>query len=169
MDLFAHWEEYTWGEGTKTGSVTPETSGTDAAYKLAFADASDNASWPADRIGVSSSGDKCVWDCTGLPAGTYDIQISARGANNNNISWWSSATSARYFWEAGEGDGVVKANPVNTNFETTGLVKGSTTYCLTSVVSRIEVAAGTTRFAMGYDGSGNRLYGLEYVRLIKVA
>ena len=169
MDLFAHWEEYTWAEGTKTGSVTAETSGTDAAYKLAFADASDNGSWPADRIGVSSSGDKCVWDCTGLPAGTYDIQISARGANNSNISWWSSATSARYFWEAGEGDGVVKANPVNTNFETTGLVKGSSTYCLTSVVSRIEIAAGTTRFAMGYNGSGNRLYGLEYVRLIKVA
>ena len=166
IELYAHWEEYTWVAGEKgTNKYTPETSGTDEAYKLEWNDVTDKGDWPDNRIGNSAGAKE--WDITGLAAGTYDIQIRAKGANNDERSWWTS-TAARYYWEAGSGDSLVKAEPIKETYETTGLTKGCD-FTLTCILSRITIAEGTTRFAIGYSGAGDRLYGLDYVRLIKVA
>ena len=165
--LYAHWEAYTWTEGTKTGSVMPETSGTDLAYKLAWADKTAADNWSDTRCGGSSGSSHCDWDCTGLPAGTYDIQISVKGGSSDGVDWWASGkTHSRYYFEAGEG---TFADVAKVNYDATGIVKNSSDYCLTSVLGRIEIAAETTAFKMHYTGDGYRLYGLEYVRLIKVA
>ena len=168
--LYAHWEAYTWVEGTKSGAMTPETSGTDTAIKLAWADHADTSSGFDDtRCGSSGSGTgHADWDVTGIEAGTYAVQMSVKGnGSNDNVAWWSSATAAhsRYYFQAG--DATVDA-PKGMNYEATGLAKGSG-YSLTCIFGNIEIAAGTTTFQMQYDGSGYRLYGLEYVRLIKVA
>ena len=169
MDLYAHWEAYTWVEGTKTGAMQAETSGTDTAIKLAWADHADTSSGFDDtRCGPSGGSGHADWDVTGIEAGTYAVQMSVKGnGSNDNVDWWSSATAAhsRYYFQAG--DATVDA-PKGMNYESTGLAKGSG-YSLTSIFGNIEIAAGTTTFQMQYDGSGYRLYGLEYVRLIKVA
>lgn len=167
--LYAHWEAYTWVDGTKTGAMQAETSGTDTAIKLAWADHADTTSnFDDTRCGPSNGTGHADWDVTGIEAGTYAVQMSVKGnGSNDNVAWWSSATAAhsRYYFQAG--DATVDA-PKGVNYEATGLAKGSG-YSLTCVFGNIEIAAGTTTFQMQYDGSGYRLYGLEYVRLIKVA
>lgn len=167
--LYAHWEAYTWVDGTKTGVMQAETSGTDTAIKLAWSDHADTSSGFDDtRCGPQSGTGHADWDVTGIEAGTYAVQMSVKGnGSNDNVAWWSSATAAhsRYYFQAG--DATVDA-PKGVNYEATGLAKGSG-YSLTCIFGNIEIAAGTTTFQMQYDGSGYRLYGLEYVRLIKVA
>ena len=179
VTYYAHWSEYTWVAGDKTGAVTPETSGTAKAYTLAWADKSEAGSgWDATHMGSSSSASDCIWDCTGLPAGKYDIQISARGGNssNLNVNWWggeneSNMDTPKYYWQVGEGDSAVKANPIKSDYDTTGLpAAGSDApFALSCVLSEITIPANATRFAMCCTGKGYRLYGLEYIRLIAKA
>ena len=168
MDLYAHWEAYIWVEGTKTGAMQAETSGTDAAVKLAYADKTEATGWSDSRCGGSSGSSHCDWDVTGIAAGTYEVQISVKGNSNGNVDWWSSATAAhsRYYFSAGE---ATADAPNGMNYESTGIAQNSSDYCLSSVLGKIAIAEGTTTFSMNYDGSGYRLYGLEFVRLIKVA
>ena len=164
--LYAHWEAYTWTDGTKTGAMQAETSGTDEAIKLAWADKTAADGWSDTRCGGNSGASHCDWDVAGIAAGTYDIQISVKGGSSDNIDWWANATHSRYYFEAGEGN---TADAPKYNYDATGIVKSSTDYCLTSILGRITIAAETTSFKMHYTGDGYRLYGLEFVRLIKVA
>jgi uncharacterized repeat protein (TIGR02543 family) len=168
MELYAHWEAYTWTEGTKTGAMMAETSGTDTAIKLAYADKTEATGWSDTRCGGSSGSSHCDWDVTGIEAGDYEVQISVKGNSNANVDWWSSGTAAhsRYYFQAGE---ATADAPKGMNYESTGIAQNSSDYCLSSVLGKITIAAGTTTFQMQYDGSGYRLYGLDYVRLIKVA
>ena len=177
MDLYAHWEEYTWVEGTKTAAVTAETSGTELAYKLKWADrVSGSASgWDDTHMGASSGSTEtsCDFDVTGaLPAGTYHIQMSARGGStsNNNVNWYDGETP-RYYFQSGTGEGAIKANPVKATYETTGLTPGGSSgaYKLSCILCDITIPADTTSFSVVCTQKGYRLYGLEYVRLIKVA
>ena len=163
--LYAHWEAYTWVEGTKSGAMTPETSGTDEAIKLAWADKTEATGWSDTRCGDSGAS-HCDWDVTGIAAGTYDIQISVKGGSSDNVAWWANTTHSRYYFEAGEGNTV---DAPKYNYDATGIAKNSSDYCLTSILGRITIAAETTSFKMHYTGDGYRLYGLDYVRLIKVA
>ena len=142
-----------------------ETSGTDTAVKLAWADKTEATGWSDSRCGDSGAS-HCDWDVTGIAAGTYEIQLSVKGNSNSNVEWWSADTAAhsRYYYQAGENT----ADAPKINYESTGLTSSSA-FCLSSVLGQIEIAAGTTTFQMHYDGSGYILYGLEYVRLIKVA
>ncbi len=167
-ELFAHWEAYTWADGTKTGAMQAETSGTDTAIKLAWADKTAAEGWSDSRCGGQSGTSHCDWDVTGIAAGSYDVQISVKGGSGDNVAWWANANSAhsRYYFEAGEG---AFADAPKFDYEATGIVKGSSNYCLTSILGRITIAEGTTSFKMHYTGDGYRLYGLEFVRLIKVA
>ncbi len=165
--LYAHWEEYTWVAGTKSGAMTPETSGTDTAIKLAWSDHADTSSgFTDDRCGPSQGSGHADWDVTGIAAGTYDIQISVKGGSSEEVAWWASGkTHSRYYFEAGE----ATADAPKFNYEATGIAKGSANYCVTSILGRITIAAETTSFKMNYTGDGYRLYGLDFVRLIKVA
>ncbi|MCR5693242.1 MAG: InlB B-repeat-containing protein [Bacilli bacterium] len=178
VTYYAHWSEYTWTAGTKTGALQEETSGTAKAYTLSWADKTSATSWDDTHMGGTGSTTECVWDCTGLPAGKYDIQISARGGNssNLNVSWWggeenSDPDTPKYYWQVGEGDSAVKANPIKSDYDTTGLTaEGSSgSYHLTCIMSEITIPASATRFSMVCTGKGYRLYGLEYVRLIAKA
>ena len=178
VTYYAHWSEYTWTAGTKTGALQAETSGTATAYTLSWADKTSATGWDDTHMGSTGSTSECVWDCTGLPAGTYEIQISARGGNssNLNVNWWggeneSDMETPKYYWQVGEGDSAVKANPIKSDYDTTGLTaEGSSgNYHLTCILSEITIPASATRFSMGCTGKGYRLYGLEYVRLITKA
>ena len=175
VTYYAHWSEYTWTAGTKTGALQAETSGTATAYTLAWADKTSAEGWDDTHMGNTGSTTECIWDCTGLPAGSYDIQISARGGNasNLNVNWWggegeSDMETPKYFWQVGEGDTAVKANPIKSDYDTTGLpaAGSSAPYALTCILSEITIPANATRFSMGCTGKGYRLYGLEYIRLI---
>lgn len=178
VTYYAHWSEYTWTAGTKTGALQEETSGTAKAYTLSWADKTSATGWDDTHMGNTGSTTECIWDCTGLPAGKYDIQISARGGNssNKNVNWWggeneSDMETPKYYWQVGEGDSAVKANPIKSDYDTTGLTaEGSSgAYHLTCIMSEITIPASATRFSMGCTGKGYRLYGLEYVRLIAKA
>ena len=178
VTYYAHWSEYTWTAGTKTGALQEETSGTAKAYTLSWADKTEATGWDDTHMGNTGSTTYCKWNCTGLPAGKYDIQISARGGNssNKNVNWWggeneSDMETPKYFWQVGEGDAAVKANPIKSDYDTTGLTaEGSSgAYHLTCIMSEITIPADATSFSMGCTGKGYRLYGLEYVRLIAKA
>ena len=129
-------------------------------------------------MGSSSTASACSWNVAGLPAGTYEIQISARGGNdaNLNVSWWGGAEGAdpdtpKYYFQAGTGDSAVKANPIKSDYDTTGLTaEGSSgNYHLSCILSEITIPADTTAFSIQCTGKGYRLYGFEYVRLITKA
>lgn len=178
VTYYAHWSEYTWTAGTKTGALQEETSGTAKAYTLSWADKTSATNWDDTHMGATGSTTECIWDCTGLPAGKYDIQISARGGNdsNKNVNWWggeneSDMETPKYYWQVGEGDSAVKANPIKSDYDTTGLTAegASGDYHLTCIMSEITIPASATRFSMVCTGKGYRLYGLEYVRLIAKA
>lgn len=175
VTYYAHWSEYTWAAGTKTGALQAETSGTATAYTLAWADKAEAGSgWDDTHMGSSSAASACSWDCTGLPAGKYDIQISARGGNasNLNVSWYDDdGTTPRYYFQAGTGDSAAKANPVMSDYDTTGLTAegASGSYHLSSILAEITIPASTAEFSIQCTGKGYRLYGLEYVRLIAKA
>lgn len=175
VTYYAHWSEYTWTAGTKTGALQAETSGTATAYTLAWADKAEAGSgWDDTHMGSSSGASACSWDCTGLPAGTYEVQLSARGGNasNLNVSWYDDdGTTPRYYFQAGTGDSAAKANPVVSDYDTTGLTAegASGNYHLSSILAEITIPASTTEFSIQCTGKGYRLYGLEYVRLIAKA
>ena len=175
VTYYAHWSEYTWTAGTKTGALQAETSGTATAYTLAWADKAEAGSgWDDTHMGSSSAASACSWDCTGLPAGTYEVQLSARGGNdaNLNVSWYDDdGTTPRYYFQAGTGDSAAKANPVMSDYDTTGLTAegASGNYHLSSILAEITIPASTTEFSIQCTGKGYRLYGFEYVRLIAKA
>ena len=175
VTYYAHWSEYTWTAGTKTGALQAETSGTATAYTLAWADKAEAGSgWDDTHMGSSSTASTCSWDCTGLPAGTYEVQLNARGGNasNLNVSWYDDdGTTPRYYFQAGTGDTAAKANPVMSDYDTTGLTAegASGNYHLSSILAEITVPADTTAFSIQCTGKGYRLYGFEYVRLIAKA
>ena len=175
VTYYAHWSEYTWTAGTKTGALQAETSGTATAYTLAWADKAEAGSgWDDTHMGSSSTASACSWDCTGLPAGTYEVQLNARGGNasNLNVSWYDDdGTTPRYYFQAGTGDSAAKANPVMSDYDTTGLTAegASGSYHLSSILAEITVPADTTAFSIQCTGKGYRLYGFEYVRLITKA
>ena len=125
-------------------------------------------------MGSSSTASACSWDCTGLPAGTYEVQLNARGGNasNLNVSWYDDdGTTPRYYFQAGTGESAAKANPVMSDYDTTGLTAegASGSYHLSSILAEITVPADTTAFSIQCTGKGYRLYGFEYVRLITKA
>ena len=175
VTYYAHWSEYTWTAGTKTGALQAETSGTATAYTLAWADKAEAGSgWDDTHMGSSSSASACSWDCTGLPAGTYEVQLNARGGNdsNLNVSWYDDdGTTPRYYFQAGTGDSAAKANPIMSDYDTTGLTAegASGSYHLSSIIAEITIPADTTAFSIQCTGKGYRLYGFEYVRLITKA
>ena len=95
--------EHTWGEaGTKIGGATPHScTGCDTVcYELAFADSSTNTA--AGKL----KGD-AKWNITGLPAGTYEIQVyGCISADNQTKAGWydnGSGQIGRYQWRVDSG------------------------------------------------------------------
>ena len=155
---------HTWGEAqTKTGNLTPhECTGCHAmCYELDFADTN-----PA--VSASKLKKDAIWDVTGLPACTYDVELYACAASTTlpqNVM--ADATTGRYQFRFGEGD---YTNPVSKTYGDLGLGTGETAAnCKWSQpFCQLVAAEGTARFEIHWTDKGYSCF-IGAVRLVKVA
>ena len=155
---------HTWGAAeTKIGNLTPHTCTVCNAvcYELDFADTN-----PA--VSASKLKKDAIWDVTGLPAGTYDVELYACAASTTlpqNVM--ADATTGRYQFRFGEGD---YTNPVSKTYADLGLGTGeaankcewSNPFC------QLTAAEGTARFEIHWTNNGYSCF-IGAVRLVKVA
>lgn len=155
---------HTWGEAQdKIGNLTPhECTGCHAkCYELDFADTN-----PA--VSASKLKKDAIWDVTGLPAGTYDVELYACAASTTlpqNVM--ADATTGRYQFRFGEGD---YTNPVSKTYAALGLGTGEkAANCQWSApFCQLVAAEGTARFEIHWTDKGYSCF-IAAVRLVKVA
>lgn len=160
MDLYAHWLEYTWTQGTKVADVTPyETVYGDKAYTMMKADATGDND-PSKKLAKNT--DKfSTYDITGaIPAGTYDLEFYGKTDSNTGYSF-----KTRYVVYLGDD---VEANyivPNDGNYSDYGWSSSGDKYTNKAVMS-VTIPEGATSITVKYVGTGYSCY-INGMRLVQ--
>lgn len=150
--------EHSWGEGqTALGDAVPhECSACHAmCYELAVA---SPAKLKSDL----------TWNVTGLPAGKYEVRLSACAAATTLTQDIVSGGSGRYQFRFGsEGDYV---SPASGTYASYGLGTGEKigNVAWTNPLCELTAAEGVASFTIHYGGQGYSAF-IAAVRLVKVA
>ena len=150
--------EHSWGEGqTALGDAVPhECSACHAmCYELAVA---SPAKLKSDL----------TWDVTGLPAGKYEVRLSACAASTTLSQDIVSGGSGRYQFRFGsEGDYV---SPASGTYASYGLGTGEKigNVAWTKPLCELTAAEGVASFTIHYGGQGYSAF-IAAVRLVKIA
>ena len=160
MDLYAHWLEYTWTEGTKVNAVTPyETVYGDKAYTMMKEDATGDND-PSKKLAKNT--DKfSTYNITGaIPAGTYDLEFYGKTDTNTGYSF-----KTRYVVYLGDD---VEANyivPNDGNYSDYGWSASGDKYTNKAVMS-VTIPEGATSITVKYVGTGYSCF-INGMRLVQ--
>ena len=150
--------DHSWGEAqTALGDAVPhECSACHAmCYELAVA---SPAKLKSD----------ITWNVTGLPAGKYEVHLSACAASTTLTQDIVSGGSGRYQFRFGsEGDYV---SPASGTYASYGLGTGEKigNVAWTKTLCEVTAAEGVASFTIHYGGQGYSAF-IAAVRLVKVA
>ena len=155
--------EHTWGAAqTAIGDAIPhECSGCHGmCYELAIPS-------PAKlKVDV-------VWNVTGLPAGTYEVEIEACGSSSTlkqNIRTGTNANEAgRYQFRFGDGDAVY-VDPTAGTYGSFGLGEGESAdkVAWSKPLCQVTADEGAAKFEIHWTDKGYSVF-IKTVRLVKVA
>ncbi|MBR3674958.1 MAG: InlB B-repeat-containing protein, partial [Bacilli bacterium] len=159
MNLYAHWLEYTWTEGTKVADVTPASSAYgDVKYTMLKADA-DGDNDTSKKLGKATAVYE-TYDITGaIPAGTYDIEILGRNSTGGS----SFNLNEKYAVYNGAMEDANKITLDAGTYKSFGFNESSNAW--TTKCGSITIAEGATSISIAYLGGGNSAY-IDGIRLV---
>ena len=169
----------TWVAGEKVGVVTPETCGTEKAWRLDVKDATGWNNATTKMNGKTAPNNKSEWDISGVSGGRFAIEISAKMSyeSHSNRYWFNHALNDkaddgnppdsttedpfRYFFTV---DGGAAINPTSTqNWGEDGLT--ATEQTPVTVVNTYTLDVNAKTFALNHGNIGYSLI-IDYVRLV---